>query len=578
MKKSGWICLIILSVLTITSFGLAYLFNTGGGAVVVKTVVIEDSSANISGLLYIPNPEGLPHSTLLESSDYDLPAVVLIHGVMNAKEAMSSLALELARNGIVALSIDALGHGNSEGETRSVDDPSLGGLTALNYLKSLPFVNTNQIGVIGHSMGVGAIRATSLNAGNISAHIFIGGVGSSNSSLYGELNYTSPSNLLVAIGKYDELFNLTRTFEDLKPIFGTNEEIETDRLYGSFANQTARKIITPNTIHLFEPISHVILKESVDWLSNVFGLLNENKALLSPFRDLFLFIGMITLLGLSFPLLKLVMRLPVLEPDVKKENKLNFKLWKIEGTWSLLHLVLFVPPILVFGMGAYIFPLSLGTTAVIWMLLLVIVGSIMILISLKRKEQDLTIKEKLAGIVQKFTSWKGLLIILGLCLLTVGLVVIVEILSLSLKMFVPLYSSFTVRRIWMFLIMLPFIFLYFAIDSIIMTGTYSLIEKDGSALFSLGATSKVVGIKILPLVLVLIIQYVPLFGFNFRVLTGFLGFSMQFIIMLVPLFVIFTLIELWFYKITKDLLPGALMNAFLLSWTLSILLPFAPLA
>ncbi len=464
---------------------------------------------------------------------------------------------------------------------RSENDPSMGGLTAVNYLRDLPFINQSQIGVIGHSMGVGAIRAVSTSEGNIMAHIFIGGTGSSSEdSVYGEeLNITSPSNLLVAVGKYDELFNLTETNEFLQPVFGTLEEIEINRLYGSFSNQTARKLIMPNTIHLFEPISHVILKESVAWMSTAFDLQNEEKLLLAPYRDLFLFVGMISLLVMSFPAFKLIMQLPILNSKEERcENPHKFNLWKIEGIWSFLHLVLFVPPILVLGMSAVIFPLSLGTTTITWVLLLAISGVIMVLIATKRKNQDETIKHSLKKIVNQFTNWKGLLITIGLFAIILGLDALIEMMSLSMKMFVPLYSNLTIQRFWMFLILLPFIFVYFAIDGIIVTGTFNSLRKSDSSRTEIGAFSKVVGVKILPFVLVLIIQYLPLFAFEFKILTGFLGFSMQFIIMLVPLFVIFTLVETLFYKITKDILPGALLNSFLLSWTLSILLPLASIS
>ena len=580
MKKDGWISLIVILLVTITSFGLAYLFNTGVGDVVVTTILIDDPSADISGLLYIPNPDQLSRANLLESSNYDFPAVILVHGVMNAKEAMSSLALELSRGGIVALTIDALGHGNSEGVTRSEDDPSLGGLSALDYLRNLPFVNQSQIGVIGHSMGVGAIRAISTSTDDIKAHIFIGGIGSSYAvSVYGELNITSPSNLLVAVGKFDELFNLEDTNEFLQPIFGTNEEIEINRLYGSFYNLTARKLITPSTIHLFEPISHVILKESVAWMSSAFELQNEDRHLLAPYRDLFLFIGMISLLAISFPAFKLIMQLPILNTKEDKDSEIHkFSLWKMEGTWSFLHLILFVPPILVLGMSAVIFPLSLGTTTIAWVLLLAISGCIMVLIAIKRKNRDVQLKHSLKRIAKQFTNWKGVVVTFGLYLIILGLVAIVEVLSLSMKMFVPLYSNFTTQRFWMFLILLPFIFVFFVIDGIIVTGTLNSLIKDESFRTKLGATTKVVGVKILPLVLVLIIQYLPLFAFEFKILTGFLGFSMQFIIMLVPLFVIFTLIEIWFYDVTNDILSGVVLNSILLSWTLSILLPLASLS
>jgi hypothetical protein len=202
----------------------------------------------------------------------------------------------------------------------------------------------------------------------------------------------------------------------------------------------------------------------------------------------------------------------------------------------------------------------------------------MVLIATKRKNQDETIKHSLKKIVDQFTNWKGLLITLGLFLIILGLVALVEMMSLSMKMFVPLYSNFTIQRFWMFLILLPFIFVYFTFDGIIVTGTFNSLRKDESSRTEIGAISKVVGVKILPFVLVLMIQYLPLFAFEFKILTGFLGFSMQFIIMLVPLFIVFTLVEILFYKITKDILPGAFFNSLLLSWTLAILLSIASIS
>ncbi len=288
---------------------------------------------------------------------------------------------------------------------------------------------------------------------------------------------------------------------------------------------------------------------------------------------------MISLLAISFPAFKLIMQLPILNTKEDKDQNIHkFSLWKMEGTWSFLHLILFVPPILVLGMSAVIFPLSLGTTTIAWVLLLTISGTVMVLISIKRKNQDERLKHSLKRIVNQFSNWKGALITFGLYLITLGLVAIVEMLSLSMKMFVPLYSNFTIQRFWMFLILLPFISVFFVIDGIIVTGTFNSLCKDRSFRTKLGATAKVVGIKILPFVLVLIIQYLPLFAFEFKILTGFLGFSMQFIIMLVPLFVVFTLIEIWFYDVTNDMLSGVLLNSILLSWTLSILLPLASLS
>ena len=571
MEKTGWIRFIVVTALVIASVGLSYLFITSAGITGVENVSIENSLQIISGQLYTPEPlSSLEISQPIEK----LPAVLLVHGVMNAKEAMSSLALELARNGIVALSIDALGHGNTI-ELVENDGPSLGGILALSYLKNLDFVDENKIGLIGHSMGVGSIRATSHSVGNISAHVFIGGVGSNyDDNEYGILNSTLPENLLIAIGKYDELFDLDETKEFLEPVFGTSEPIEIGQLYGNFDNGTARKLITPNTIHLLEPISNAIVKETIGWMSNVFDLSTDIKCFFSPYRDFFQFTSMLFIIGLSFPIINLVSKHPKFEIRKKEtEEEHKFGLWKVGEVWSFLHLILFVPPILILGMDAVILPLRLGTTSIMWVLLLAVVGIVLILVVQKSRNQEANFKDIFRGLINKFSNWKGFLVTGGIFIVLIGLVAIVDLLSLSLKLFVPLFSSFTWERSWIFLVMLPFMFLYFSIDGIIMTGVYNASKKDETNKSKLITSMKVVGIKILPLLLVLLIQYIPLFAFDFQILTGFLGFSMQFIIMLVPLFIIYTLIEIWFYQKTGDLISGAVLNALLLSWTLSILLP-----
>ena len=59
-----------------------------------------------------------------------------------------AFGIELARRGFVVLTIDANGHGNSDPGTGS-------GAAALDYITSLDYVDSTQIGLIGHSMGGG---------------------------------------------------------------------------------------------------------------------------------------------------------------------------------------------------------------------------------------------------------------------------------------------------------------------------------------------------------------------------------------------------------------------------------------
>jgi dienelactone hydrolase len=561
---------LFLVFLFCTSIGLAKLFDSAAGRVKTESVTFDGPTGKISGWLYKPNPKNPP--PLIE-----YPAVLLIHGVMNAKETMSAIALELARDGIVALTIDATGHGNSDGASEGVSDSSLGGDAALSYLKSLPYVADNRLGVVGHSMGVGAIRAASFNHGNISTHVFIGGLSASaNTSIYGELSTLTPSNLLVAIGKYDELFNMNEVQTQLQPVFGTSEQIEINEVYGSFFNYTARKLITPSTIHLFEPISK-IARQSVEWILSSFYIIQiKPPVLLFPFRDLFLFLAFCSFIGLVIPVYNSFTQLPkFLKKKEENENfQLDFSIWKIGLPWSFALLTMFVPAVLIFGFGDSFIPLDLGATAIFWMILLSVTGIIMLYTIFKSNQKESSFKEITKGILSYSSNWRNYLLALGIFIVLFGIVMLSELIpGMSLKMFVPLFSNFTGIRFLMFLILVPFMFIFFIFDGMITSGNYNRVRKGDSFKEKLGAFSKVTGIKVSIFVLVLLVQYIPLFAFNFRILTGFLGFSMQFIIMLVPLFISYTAITLFFYEKTGSIETSALLNALLLAWTLSTLLP-----
>ncbi|WP_293908465.1 alpha/beta hydrolase family protein, partial [Sphaerochaeta sp. UBA5836] len=78
------------------------------------------------------------------------PAILAIHGLNNQKNHMANTALEFARRGYVVLSMDMSGHGRSTGKNL---DHGAGGPAGLSYLKSLPNVDTENIGIVGMSQG-----------------------------------------------------------------------------------------------------------------------------------------------------------------------------------------------------------------------------------------------------------------------------------------------------------------------------------------------------------------------------------------------------------------------------------------
>ncbi|GAB3802443.1 dienelactone hydrolase family protein [Micromonospora zhanjiangensis] len=95
------------------------------------------------------------------------PGVVVAHGFAGSGRLMTPIADTLARRGYVVLLLDFAGHGRNPaalpggggdgdaGAARLAADLD----TAVRYLRSRPGVDPGRIGLVGHSMGAGAVTA-----------------------------------------------------------------------------------------------------------------------------------------------------------------------------------------------------------------------------------------------------------------------------------------------------------------------------------------------------------------------------------------------------------------------------------
>ena len=123
-----------------TNEGQYYDANTG---LAVENVTVKGTLK--SGILYVPKAASMSNK---------LPAVVLTHGYLNNREHQLPFAVELARRGFIVLTIDREGHGNYENETDASALMATNGLyDSVKYVYNLPYVDTNKIGISGHSMG-----------------------------------------------------------------------------------------------------------------------------------------------------------------------------------------------------------------------------------------------------------------------------------------------------------------------------------------------------------------------------------------------------------------------------------------
>ena len=251
------------AILIIAGSVLAFLVQGSGGVEVREARWRTPEGAVMSGLLY--RPPGL-------EAGRRAPAVLLSHGYINTREMQSPFAIELARRGFVVLAMDMTGHGGSGG---NVGAAGFGGPSALAFLRSQPFVDGDQIGLAGHSMGGGPVLAAArAEPEGYRAVVLVG----SAPGLFGppdEVGPDFPRNLNVVFGGLDEFSALMwRTpkgtdlpgSEKLKAVFGVASPVEPGRIYGDPALGTARRLDLPRITHPWEHFSSGGVAPAVDWM------------------------------------------------------------------------------------------------------------------------------------------------------------------------------------------------------------------------------------------------------------------------------------------------------------------------
>lgn len=146
-RNSFW--LVFSLILMLVSAVGASLVQTAGGSVEVKDMQWEAASGReMNALLFKP---------VAASADDPRPAIVVSHGWWNNREMQTANYVELARRGYVVVSIDMYGHGDSD--PLPAGEEAVGGTgmyDTVKLLADLPYVDTERIGVSGHSNGARA--------------------------------------------------------------------------------------------------------------------------------------------------------------------------------------------------------------------------------------------------------------------------------------------------------------------------------------------------------------------------------------------------------------------------------------
>jgi pimeloyl-ACP methyl ester carboxylesterase len=258
LRKWGFV--ILGWVLILAGAFLAHAIQTSHGTVAIKDVRFAGDGIQQSALLYVP-----PGAT----AAHPAPAVLVSHGYINTREMQSPFAIELSRRGYVVLAMDMAGHGYSGGAVGQQKD--LGGVAALRYLQSLPFVDKAEIGLEGHSMGgVPVMSAAAAQPDGYRSVVLEG-------STPGFLGAASPAhanNLAVVFGQFDEFAplmwgvpkgSLIAQSPKLAKAFGVEGPVLVGKIYGAIPDGTARVLENPPVTHPWEHFSRAGVGGAVDW-------------------------------------------------------------------------------------------------------------------------------------------------------------------------------------------------------------------------------------------------------------------------------------------------------------------------
>jgi pimeloyl-ACP methyl ester carboxylesterase len=573
-KRTNIIMLAVALFLILVGNLLACSTQTDWGNVKVRDVRFAGTNGIImSALLY--EPKGV-------TAKNPAPGILAIHGYINTREMQDGFAIEFARRGYVVLAIDQTGHGYS-------DPPSFtnefGAIDGLRYLRSLDIVDTNNIGLEGHSMGGwGIINTVKAFPDSYKAVVLEG-------SGIGSITSTFPRNMGVVLGEWDEYSQGmwgTPVAKDavkgdrLKKAFGTNDDVVVGKLYGKIADGTARKFYQPRTTHPGVHISTAGIGDAIDWFQ---ATLQGGKPLppsdqIWYWKEIGNLIALIGMILLFFPVGSLLLRgnfFKGLDEAPAKPKSAKGIAW-----WISAIIIVVLPPLTYFTFKEYatkfkiapnqIFPQAITAQVLVWLLLVGLIALALFLIwhfAFNRKakatasDYGLTWGRKL--------NWEKI----GKSFLLAFLVAFVGYLTLVFSAWL-----FNVDfRFWLFAVkpmspiqfrmflsyLIPFI-VYFIILGLVLNGQLRPTRKGME--MSLGSEMAInVALLVLGFVGLIAFQYIPLLMGGTLTLRSEILFSII-LFQLLPIMTIVALAYTYFYRKTGHIYVGAFLCAMLVTWIL----------
>ena len=532
------------------------------------------------------------------ASTQPAPGILYIHGYQNNREGGDAFCIELARRGMVVLEIDAIGRGNSgiPGESDRPDfDPSYGGERSLRYLVSLPYVDSGRIGLMGHSLGAKLLYAMALRDPAVKALVISG------FAYRNDASTSMPQNMLMIFGKYDEFrkcMTATRDFE--------NEWMQTTRTrnvfpvthpklgetYGDFESGTARQVYMPKITHLRQSHSSVAVAQALEWMRRALKPEKDewipSNQQIWQIKEWSTLVAMVACFASLGPLGLMLLRTSFFS-SLQSQNPGNYactgrmyiKVAALNGVLMWLYFPLIW---VLFGVHTYLvrideaFPLMMTNGIIWWFLWINTIGFIFFRSWFKKRyrESDLTLydlglsyrEERFALDGMKITKTVLLAAILFLFAYLIEHT-LESVFLIDFRFVLPFASDLTGHRAKFWFTYFPFLLMGFLLMGIFLHGQLRRPQKATWFKTFISWSTFNTLILIIPLILLLLLQYLPLFTIGAFPLVGPGGMFITFthnLFYIIGVLIMITPISTWLYQLTGKIYLGAILNAALVAW------------
>lgn len=341
---------VALALCIIGGIGAKLIVNDFGN-VTVTTVSIPTQMGVLSGTLLVPDSA---------TNDNKAPAIVVSHGATSNSESVDSWYVELARRGYVVLAPNMYEHGDSsladEEYADTAEYDARGLIDDIEYIYTLPFVDTEKIAIIGHSLGGCCSMKTAKYYSDLEREALTNGATAEEAHSLNRVaacvtigyplevkidampSASSPDfegylcDLGVILGKCDD-FQSWMNKDFLTNEYGPRwletqtgivvEEVKEGEFYESESNGYVFAAWNPNEIHNANLISTKTTGYIVDFFDEVFGAPNpiDSNAQTWGWKMFFNVVGMIGMFLFIIPCLYYVLKIPVFQ-TLERENTL----------------------------------------------------------------------------------------------------------------------------------------------------------------------------------------------------------------------------------------------------------------